>query len=877
MDKEFEIRKEKIFKFLKNHKDWIQYILLFIILSLAVYIRIQNLELLKDVTTGEYISLELDSTLFLRYAQYIVDHGKLFTLDTMRNFPVGADISGIGIFTSYFVAYLYKFLHIFISSITIQYVDIIYPIFATVIGSIFLFLLVRRLFDYRVGLLSVLFLVTAPTFLFRSISSDHDILGLMFIFMTLYFFIVGWHCKKIKNNIIFGLLAAFTSVLAYSTAGNVRIFFVMLALFTLFHVTLDSVKKSDLYVYPVWYLGTFITLIILGRIDFKFLLLDYGVALPATLAFFSLIVYIIFKNKNISNYLSSNKFISKIPRGFLVLFLVFFIGFLFLLIFFGFSLISYIISSFMTLFSSGLYVNRWASTVAENKRVFVDDWIGNFGLILFWSFIIGLVLLIYNLFKDIKDGKNLFYVYSVCILAFIFSKYSQNSILNGLSTLSKFLFFGSILIMIIYTLYYYFTNYYQYKEQGKHFTMDLNWRYTFLLIIALVNVIIGTTAIRLFFELAPFVVIFSSFTFIFILDYFLSLKLKYVNYIAVLFLFLFLFSPFSFAKGIVYTDAVNSYNSVKFSGPGYNQQWQVAGKWVRDNTPKGAVFNHWWDYGYWVQSGFERPTVTDGGNLFGWWNYLTGRHVLTTPNDETAMKFFYAHNVSYLLIVSDEIGKYPAYSLIGSDKSLDRYSFVNFMGLNPTLTKDTRNGTLLVYTGNYPLDEDLILQGKIYPKGTPILGVVLPAQPIYNDKSEVIGNNIMQPMIILGTQDGQIQLRMKCVYIDRLYNFESYDYGGCIRIIPNIQNGQVSNVGALVFLSKRVADSLFGRYYLLEEKNKNIELVYTDEKSFPLAIYNGRGIGPIKIWKINYSKGFSVNKTEYDYFTSTGYLDYGAV
>ena len=46
-------------------------------------------------------------------------------------------------------------------------------------------------------------------------------------------------------------------------------------------------------------------------------------------------------------------------------------------------------------------------------------------------------------------------------------------------------------------------------------------------------------------------------------------------------------------------------------GP-YEWQWQKAMSWVRANTPESAVFAHWWDYGYWLQSIGERATILDG-------------------------------------------------------------------------------------------------------------------------------------------------------------------------------------------------------------------------------------------------------------------------
>ena len=54
----------------------------------------------------------------------------------------------------------------------------------------------------------------------------------------------------------------------------------------------------------------------------------------------------------------------------------------------------------------------------------------------------------------------------------------------------------------------------------------------------------------------------------------------------------------------------------------YTWQWQQAMGWVRDNTPVTAVFAHWWDYGYWVQTIGERATILDGGNAIGYWDYF---------------------------------------------------------------------------------------------------------------------------------------------------------------------------------------------------------------------------------------------------------------
>src|SRR3989304_9105341 len=101
---------------------------------------------------------------------------------------------------------------------------------------------------------------------------------------------------------------------------------------------------------------------------------------------------------------------------------------------------------------------------------------------------------------------------------------------------------------------------------------------------------------------------------------------------------------------------------------------------VRGNTVEGSVFVHWWDYGYWVQSIGGRPTVADGGHAVTYWPHLIGRYVLTTPFPEAALSFMKSHGVSYLLIDPTDLGKYGAYSGIGSDEGgQDRISQIPVM------------------------------------------------------------------------------------------------------------------------------------------------------------------------------------------------------
>ncbi len=131
--------------------------------------------------------------------------------------------------------------------------------------------------------------------------------------------------------------------------------------------------------------------------------------------------------------------------------------------------------------------------------------------------------------------------------------------------------------------------------------------------------------------------------------------------------------------------------AASFAPTSYTQQWQKAMQWVREETPNNAVFSHWWDYGYWIQSMANRATVLDGGNALGYWNYLMGRLVLAGDNQKDALNFLYSHNATHLLIDSSDIGKYTAFSSIGSDLYYDRFDMVPTMMSDEKQIQETRD------------------------------------------------------------------------------------------------------------------------------------------------------------------------------------------
>src|SRR3989344_7470942 len=100
-------RRENFFLLLKNKKYIWVYLIVILIAIFGFYVRTRNLDVL-----GGYLA-DPDAHAFLRYSKYIVEHGSMPELDAMRYYPLGFDARPEFGFLSYFIAYLYKFLHFF--------------------------------------------------------------------------------------------------------------------------------------------------------------------------------------------------------------------------------------------------------------------------------------------------------------------------------------------------------------------------------------------------------------------------------------------------------------------------------------------------------------------------------------------------------------------------------------------------------------------------------------------------------------------------------------------------------------------------------------------------------------------------------------------
>ena len=480
-----------------------------------------------------------------------------------------------------------------------------------------------------------------------------------------------------------------------------------------------------------------------------------------------------------------------------------------------------------------------------------------------------------TLFKDIKKKESIGITIAFCVLliGMIFSIISPLSIFNGSNSISILLFFGSMAFFIYSII----------RLSIKYNLNKVKFEYLLLLSFFILCLFTVRGAIRLTMILASVSTIFVGYLIVECIyaskKHFKNKEIKSGTSII---------KPISFGilaivilsscfTGYTYynTSTTNSYNFVPNY---YNIQWQKAMDWTRNNTPVDSVFASWWDYGYWIQALGERATITDGGNVIAYWNYLMGRHVLTSDNQEDALEFLYNHNANYLLIDSSDIGKYGAYSSIASNEEHERFSTVPTLLLDLEQTRETNNVTSFFYKGGMNIDEDIIYAGNgteyFFPQSqSAIYGIVV----------EIRNDNTINKIDIIIFNKGTIT-SIPLRYGE--YNGAYYDFGkginGTIKIIPRIDGSNaVYTNGALLYLSPRVTKTLFSNLYLLNDptnKFPNFKISYVEpdilSNKNDIFFYDPIGIiGPIKIWSINYS-GNEQLREEYIDIDPDKYLDW---
>jgi len=853
----------KAFDFFKQKKVInIIIVLAFLFLLIGgVWIRTQNLNLLKDETTGKYIPLALDPYYFLRVAETMVENNGLPEFDVMR-YP-SLKVGFIEEILPQTIIFIHKITSVFNSNISLQFIDIIYPPVFFAIGLIILFFLIYSLTKSKISaFLTCLFLSVIPPYLYRTTAgfADHEAIGMVGFFLVLLIYSISLrylnkeHKKFVYIGILGLLLALVTSFTLASWGGIVKFIFMIVPLSFLGYWVLEFRNKKDIkeikekiLFYSTWIIFSILFAKLFGfsysSVLNKFILSSTGIGTLFVLGFILVDGFLIKKE-----HLLKNKKKFRILFSLLFVVLLGVVG-LFLIGKNPFSLINDLLGRFIHPFGT----ERVSLTVAESAQPYLKDLIGQITKPFFYLFYLGTILLGINIsLKSISEKKNkiLFSIgWIFLITAILFTRYSSSSLFNGTNFISQLIYLGSYILFTIICYFLYMRNKIKIPNQ---LILISTW--------AVVMIIAGRGALRFFFLIMPSICFMSSYLITSLINY--SKKIKddlFKIILIVITIFILCIGLFAF-----YGFYNVSKNQAKYTSPSANSQWQNAMSWVRDNTPENAIFVHWWDYGYWVQYLGERATITDGGHKNTYWDHLIGRYVLTTPFPETAFSFMKTQNVSYLLIDQTDLGKYSAYSKIGSDKTgEDRFSMIISFKYDEKQTIETADSIKLIYPAGINIDEDIKYNGgdkEIFlPKEkTAIMGFIIEIDP---------AKNAIKNAEAVFYYNQQIRIPIKKAYYNNFLFEQEKGIDAIIRVIPYFDGkSKITNTGAVIYLSPKVSKSLVSELYLLNNIHGNYEgvkLVHTEDdplvKSLKQAgvfnedfvYYNGFR-GPIKIWKVDY-------------------------
>ena len=787
------------------------------IFALALWIRTRNLPLLK----GKYL-IELDSYYFFRYAKMLLEQGSLPPIDYMRYVPVGYPTKGL--FFPKTLVFLYKLIHPLFPNLSQIEWHIIYPPVITIIAFIFFFLLVKELTNYRTAFISTAFLAVIPAYIQRTGAgfADHEAIAALWFFTSLWLFVLAWKNNKTLYRVPLAASSGIFGALMAGSWGGYIFLPASLALFTLCYVLLTNDNQKSILTILPWVctyfgLGYFTT-----EIGFDFIKAWVNLLLVFALSFVAINLLV---NKTLVKKIKLEKYTTLVS-------LCLTTAVALLINFFG-KFVS--LSDFITLLTKK-GVSRHFFTVAENAAPYFTDWWNGFSVLILLAFG-GFALCFYYLFYS-KNEKRLGFVAAgaslLFLVTFLIGRFSSSGsqIVEFFS--KTYLAWLGIFILSLGIIWLFAA------MKNKDLEFEKKWAWLLIALLFILPLLAARGQIRLLFITVPPIAltagIFTSEVFDLAKNLKMGLKVATIVIIS-------LVALFGFAMAASSSATINKYSGSMVPG-----QWEDAMRFLREQTPKGSVVAHWWDYGHLTIALGERAAVTDGGNAMGW-NHKSGRYFLTGKDVNSTLAYLKSHNVTHILISEEEIPKYHAFSYIGSDENLDRESTIGVFEL--TQQKEVRNGTMLIYEGGWPLDKDYPIGKIVLPKDYAGIGGF----------SFVLSNNTLsEPFAYVVYNKGVEKIPISCVYINgKRMDFQSENQSlpGCLVFIPAFQGVsgttytiRTNPIGGALWLSEKVWDTNFAKLYIYNESSPYFKLVYEDQT--PLAIYQGRLIGPIKIWEVQY-------------------------
>ena len=845
-----EQRKEQLIKlftsgdYKKFDLKLIYPILFFGIIVLSLWIRTRNLGMLA----GKYL-IELDSYFFYRLAKTITETGSLPDIDPMRYAPIGYSTAPYKFF-ALTLAKFYEFTHFFAPNLTQIEWHIYYPPVITAISFIFLFLLLREIFDSKIALVSTAFLAVIPGYIQRTSAgfADHEAMALLWMFLSLWLFVMMWKSDDIKRLLIFAAASGIFAAFMVMTWGGFRFLTLTIGIFFIIVQLFSKITQKQFIGYVVWFIP-FIT-----AWNFQFYHgFSFGMftSVENMVMIFGILLYVaISLLKKTKIYDLTHKYI---PIEFVSAVLVAIVGLIIVMVL-GIINFGTLIEPLLSISETATSSTRFGFTVSESQNPFFfgsSGWWSNFAFTMIFGFL-GSVLMAYNLFavkiqdakiiEKLKHNKLAFLAattYASFFLVFVFARLStqpeHQKIVQFFS--GTYLYWVFLLLSAFIGIYLYI---YKTDKSTEIFTTE-KMLLLLVFVLFMLSLLTSRGQIRILFMFAPVICIATGY-FVVNATQFMIKGNKIWKILAVV---LIIFTIFSFQSATATSIEINKYTGSMIPG-----QWDQAMTFLREQTPEGSVVTHWWDYGYMTQTVGERPSVTDGGNVRPW-NHASGRYFLTGKDDKTTLEYFKTHDVSYFLISKEEIPKYHAFSFIGSDENFDRQSTIGTFVLNDQ--KEIRDGVTLIYTGGWGLDKTYKLNDIVL---TPDNAGIFAFSITLDNSSE-----ILTPFAYVTQNNKQYQMSISCLYVNNKkieFPVTQPYMPGCLVLVPYYQSDtQALQTGGALWLSEKVWDTNMAKLYIYGEDNPNFELVYSD--ATPLGYYQGQLIGPIKIWKVNYPDGIKAD------------------
>lgn len=817
-----------------GRKNWLYWLGLIPVLIIGWYVRIQNLSLLA----GKYL-IELDSYFFFRYAKIIYETGTLPAIDMMRFVPLGYTTAPFKFF-SMTLTYMYKFVHAFFPSMTQIQWHIYYPPVITIISFVFFFLFVKELFGNKIAWISTAFLAVIPAYIQRTSAgfADHEAMAMLWMFISLWFIALMIKSRDIKKILFFSMLSAIFAAMMIQTWGGYRYLTLAVGIFFVLAVYLSKIDKYKFAGIITWFVITFVAISFYFSRGLSLSMLTNFETMPFMFGILSWCIINALPKIKQANFLTEKLTLhgaAAVIAIIAVLIIGAATGMLKSFVY------EFLAQAFKMSYTQG--ASRFWMTVSESQRpqFFGGSGLwGNFGWLTIISIFGGGLLFYYILRKKQEGGllKNKMAIagaaaMSAFLLIFILGSFENSSTIGQFFSNTLVYWFFAILAAMVFVFYKLFKNF-------DAIFSEENLAFLLMLSIFIIGFIVSHNQIRMLFAFAPPAAIASAFT-IEKLRVF-AYKTKPSQIITVLFALLVIY--------LIYSSGQVALAFNRGSGSMVPGQWESAMTFLREQTPKDSVIAHWWDYGHMTIAVGERAAVTDGGNVRSW-NHDSGRYFLTGKERDMTFSYLKTHNVTHILISEEEIPKYHAFSLIGSEENFDRYTQIGIFSQQQQ--REVRDGTMLIYGGGWPLDNNIVVGNLILPAN----GAAIGGFSIIADNS-----TLKDPIAYVVYNGQQYQFGISCVYLNgQKLQFEQNNtqlVNGCIVLAPDIiDQNQANPIGVLFWLSEKSYDTNLARLYMYDENDPNFKLVYSDNT--PLGLYQGRIIGPIKIWEVIYPVGVKTN------------------